>query len=328
MFAGKPVCLELIGSCLPQFFLPALNHLRITTEPPVGNALHIRVWDCIETGISAENFPLSGNPDDFETSEISAEDESLVSERKGKYLGQYDRKTRQLTACVSYADKRPLLHEIGKPLQVLLSVWYLDQNVPLLHAGAVSRNGHGVLMGGVGGSGKTTSSLASTLGGFKFLGDDRLGLQSIDGKYIAHSVFNSVYLDASGRRRFASLQSEMLPPTYSREFKNLLFVHQACPDQIATRTLLKAVLLPKVCDEKQSSYERLSASNALLELAPSSLVMHIGPGHKGMQVMGHLVRQLPCYRFFIGTDLAGVPASMHQLLDELERASDDSLKRN
>ena len=87
------------------------------------------------------------------------------------------------------SSERLSLYERGKPFRVLLSVWLHDRGVQVVHAALVARGDRGVLLPGRGGAGKTTSALTCLLAGFRYLGDDYVGLEGpVDGSFRGHSL--------------------------------------------------------------------------------------------------------------------------------------------
>jgi hypothetical protein len=71
----------------------------------------------------------------------------------------------------------------------------LQRNKLLVHAGSVAaRNGHALLFVGLSGSGKTTSCIALTRAGFRFIADDLVVLSHADGRVIVEGIRENMNL--------------------------------------------------------------------------------------------------------------------------------------
>src|SRR3982751_932901 len=80
--------------------------------------------------------------------------------------------------------------ENGSPLRTILHWWLLSQGLQLVHAAAVGNSTGGVLIGGKGGSGKSTTALACLQSDLSYVGDDYT-LLGLDSGPVVHSLYNS-----------------------------------------------------------------------------------------------------------------------------------------
>jgi len=316
---GLPVCVETVGERVAQHVGSALAHLASTDDASVAPALTVQLWDVDETGIEAP-ARLERHPDGEEEL-IRAPDDSLIVEKRGQSLVALRRDPARIVGCMAYGGHPPLLHEIGKPLQQLFAVWMGDRDIPLMHVAMVAREGRGVLIGGAGGAGKSTTSLACLLGGFDFLGDDRVGLQLADGRYMGHSIFSSTMLFASQFERFPRLAADAVGPSHPRDRKPVVFLARSHGERLARSAVVSAVALPRLADSEATRFRRATGGQALLAIAPSSLILPLGPGARGMRRMADVVRTVPCYWLDLGRDLAAIPDAIQSLLQDAERCA-------
>jgi hypothetical protein len=313
---GRHLHVHTVGERLHAHLTTALAHLENSVAAPASGDLVARMWDTEITGIDHPHYPLTGVPDDPEHIDVS-EDECRVRDLRGQWAAELDRVRSEIVGCARFAAPRPLLHDLGKPLQTLISVWARDLGIPLVHAGMVARDGDGVLLGGAGGSGKSTSTLACVENGFDFLGDDRVGLESDAGNFVGHSIYNSALLDQRQLNHFPAMAAAAeLPSHPTRERKPLVFLNDVYPQRLTAAARVRAVALPRIGAGRGSFIRPAKPAHALRFIAPSSLILPLGPGSLGMAKLAALVRAVPCYWLELGTDLKGVANGIDRILAE------------
>lgn len=312
---GRGVHLQVVGRRLHGHLSAALAHLAGPAVAGTAGDLHICLWDEEVTAIPHPDGALSGIPDDDETVTVSA-DQCRVFERRGQWAVALNRPRREIVGSVRLAAARPLLHDLGKPLQTLMAVWARDLDVPLAHAGLVARDGRGILLGGPGGAGKSTTALACVANGFDFLGDDRVGLEKTDSAFIGHSLYNSVLLERAQLDRFPALiEGARLPVHPLRERKPLVFLEESYPQCLPPSARIQVLGLPRVTGGRASRARPARRAEALRVIAPSSLILPVGPGALGMRRLAELLRHVPCFWLDLGSDLGGVAACIERVLE-------------
>lgn len=316
---GRQFHLHTVGTRLHGFLSAAIAHLPPGTDTAAPGDLSAYLWDEELSGLPCPHAPLPGRSDEDERTTVS-DDQLRVREMRGQWAIDLDRRRGEICGRVRLDAARPLLHDLGKPLQTLISVWARDIGIPLVHAGMVARDGCGVLLAGAGGAGKSTTALACTLAGFDFLGDDRIGLEETGNGLTGHGIYNSVLVDQAQLARFPSLARHATAPQHpTRERKPLVFLNDACPHRLPPSARIQAVALPRVVGGAGTAVRPASAAEALRVMAPSSLILPLGPGPVGMSRMAALVRTVPCFWLDLGTDLDRIPACINVLLDEVRR---------
>ncbi|MEA2488959.1 MAG: hypothetical protein QOH21_751, partial [Acidobacteriota bacterium] len=173
----------------------------------------------------------------------------------------------------------------AKPLQLPLSIFFADRSVDLLHGGLVSLDGNGVLIVGAGGSGKSTLTVASLLEGLQFLGDDCVGVQALDGRFEGSSIFGSSCLDREHLQRFPQLAA---PHNGDAQPKAVLPMAQLFAERMTATTTIRAIVLPRVTHGEHVTLEPASAKEALLALAPSSILKRAVPAAESLARMGRM----------------------------------------
>jgi len=315
-FAGKTGCIRIVGRELAKYLLRPFSHLQI--DQPVSDApeLKIDLWDERETVVLGKAGLTSY---DFQPSwDVKASlDGRFVRHQHFHTTILFDRRTQHITGCMT-GSNRLSLYELGRPLHFPLLLWNNDRGRQAVHAGLVSRDGQGVLFGGAGGSGKSTSVLSCLSAGFNYLSDDYVGLELL-GKslFIGHSFYCSAHLEPDHLERFPFLQSYGIRGKLPQEDKILFLLSQVLPERLERCVPIRAVVLPRIVDIMESQFRRATKGEALLKIAPSSLVMLPQAGTHGFNKIAQLVEQVPCYWLDLGRDLRSIPRRVEELLAEI-----------
>jgi hypothetical protein len=183
----------------------------------------------------------------------------------------------------------------------------------LVHAGAVGFPEGGVLLVGKGGSGKSTSSLASLVNGWRYVSDDYCLLASKNTPYV-YSLYNSAKLNAAHLEKFPTLLPGISNPKELGDEKALLFLHQHQPARLISGFPIKAVFIPRITGRPETVAVPVSPAAALQALAPSSLFQLPGTGRAEFHALAEFVKKVPCYQLELGTILDQIPQTMLAVL--------------
>ncbi len=214
-------------------------------------------------------------------------------------------------------DSRLPYWEHGSPLRSILHWWLLSKGLQLVHAAAVGNSSGGVLIGGKGGSGKSTTALTCLQSDLSYVGDDYT-LLGFDSGPVVHSLYNSAKLNSDHIQRFPSLLPKIANPERLTDEKALLFVNEHYPAKVATRLPVRAILLPRVTGVPETRWKRVSVAMTLAALAPSTIFQLPRAGGEAFKFLATFARQLPCFSLEVGTDLAGIPPVIEGLLAEID----------
>ena len=214
-------------------------------------------------------------------------------------------------------DPRLPYWEKGSPLRTILHWWLLGRGLQLVHAAAVGNSTGGVLIGGKGGTGKSTTALACIESNLSYVGDDYTLLE-LDSVPVVHSIYNSAKLNSDHVQRFPALLTKIDNPERLAEEKALLFVNEHYPSRVATQLPVRAILLPRVTGLEQTSLKRVSVAMALAAMAPSTIFQLPRAGSEALKFLATFARHLPCFSLEVGTDLSTIPPAIEGLLAEIE----------
>jgi hypothetical protein len=316
--AGQSARLRIHGRALAERISRPLAHLRSAGIDPGPARLSIDIWDGAASGV----HPPLGSRTEYLEKQWTVEGEFLSASADGRFvryqrlhaLAWFDRRAGHLIEWWSSAGACTV-GESSKPLRMLLPIWCEQQGMQLIHAGLVSRHGRGVLIAGPSGAGKSTTSLACLAAGFDFLSDDCTGLQESEGLFIGHSLYSSARLERDHLTRFPFLRGHAVASDDRRSGKALLPVAEIYPSRTVRAVPIRAVVLPRVGDSARPRLRAASRGQALLVLAPSTLLTPLSSGRRGLEQLARLVDQVPSYWLELGRDLSLIPGCLERVLE-------------
>lgn len=320
LLAGKTVRLRVAGQELGECLCVPLAHLP--AAPGDGRAPDLTVLAIDRSGFPAPR-PAMPDPACPGAPGVSAQRDILASP-DGRFVCEFDvqsgsvwcldRKTAQVVGAADSAGELAL-RDKGRPLQPLMAFWLDQGRIQPLHAGLVARNGQGVMLAGGGGAGKSTAALCCLTGGFDFLGDDYIVLESAeDGSFTGHSLYSSAFLDPEHLTRFSGLASHAVRGRYAEEDKHLLLLSKLFAGRLPARVPIRYVLLPRVRAGGQARLAVATRGEALRRLVPSCLLRGPRLGREGFNVLVKLVERVECRWLDLGADLEAVPRVVENLL--------------
>lgn len=221
------------------------------------------------------------------------------------------------TAVFWAPDARLPYWEYGSPLRSILHWWLLGRGLQLVHAASVGNSTGGVLIGGKGGSGKSTTALACLQSDLSYVGDDYT-LLGLDAGPVVYSLYNSAKLNSDHVQRFPALAPKIANPERLAEEKALLFVNEHDAAKVTTRLPVRAILLPRVTGLPETRLKRISVAMTLAALAPSTIFQLPRAGGEAFKFLAAFARQLPCFSLEAGTDLSTIPPVIERLLAEID----------
>lgn len=310
--AGRAARLRIVGPGLAEELAAPLAHLQVqgTDDEPF---LTIDVWHEVETEVRLER---TGLPSPLGTYGImtASEDGRFVAEHRPHSTTWLDRRHRRIVAWVASAD-RLHLDERARPWHRVLAVALGDIGVQFIHAGLVAWQRRGALFVGMGGSGKSTASICCLLDGLTYLSDDFAGLAATPaGGFAGHSLYSSALIGLGHMNGHRALAARCRPGHYPDEEKSVVCFSGLDVARLASQVPIEAIILPRVAGTKDTVVRPASARDALLALAPSSLLYLPGVGPRSMERLGALVARVPSYRLELGHDLPQIAAQVTSVL--------------
>lgn len=121
--------------------------------------------------------------------------------------------------------------------------------------------GRGALFTGMGGSGKSTTSICCLLGGLGYLGDDFVGLERVaERRFHGHSLYGAALINLQHMRRFPALAAVSVAGNHAHEEKSVAWLGDVPGARFESTTTIDAVVLPKVrLESDDTTFERVAA---------------------------------------------------------------------
>jgi hypothetical protein len=320
VFAGEQAELRIVGHELGKHILPAFAHL-LQEERELPARLKIDFWHQSETGVPCPIDRIDIPDPDYPAWKkgeygftIGSPADRFMGRRRLQMFMWLDRETQRIIGWAKNGAEFSAL-ERANPVRFPLSVWHSDQGAEVIHAGLVSKNGHGILLGGKGGVGKTTTALACLYAGFEYLGDDYIGLQAADhDAFIGHSLYSSAWLPKDNLVRFPALVAHANRGEYAGRERHLIFLHTLFSGRFASCAAIRTLVLPRITSASAARLRPAKKSEALLRLAPTSMINLPSSGAGVLWNLASLVERVPCYWLELGSDLESVPRCLEEAI--------------
>lgn len=311
-------CLQMrfAGSRLNPLLLPAFEHLSSEGGAITDSGrrvLRLHFWDSKSSGIP---LPVTlPEVTDDETAYYLSDTVKLAVSAGGCLCVVLNTSTNEGIFWTREPQCIPG-YERAAPARVILHWWFAARGAQLVHAAAVAHDNEAVLLVGKSGSGKSTTSLCCMEAGFEFLGDDYC-LIDMAQPFHVHSLFGSAKLVPDNlETRLPTLDgvvSNQHELDSTRYDKAIIFPGEKALWATATPRPIKAILMPEICDAQVSRLEPVSPMQALIAMAPSSLLQMPGFGQQALSELACMVKGLPCYRLLLGKEMSTVPLAVRDL---------------
>jgi hypothetical protein len=311
---GHTIRISFAGSALIWKLTRALTHL--SSEPSLFPAFSIFVWDSASTGIALPEPP--GDVQKF------LERREMCGVKGDQIFAAFEFAER-MRLSILHRQKHLAVHWVPDSTSVpfyesaasfltILHWWMRDHEQQLAHAAAIGTASGGILLGGKGGSGKSTTTLACLASGLRCAGDDYVLVGPSDPS-LARTVYNTAKLESHHLlRAFPALVRAVGNPGEMEREKAILFLHEHFPEALIPGFPIKAIVLPRVSGSTASRLTEVSPAFGLTAIAPSSMFQLRWSGPEDFRRIASVVRQVPNYILELGTELEEIPELIFGLL--------------
>jgi len=311
--AGLPIRLRFAGPALEGPMSLPFAHLEIEPTPA---ALTVFLWDSDSTASSPPKPPW-GLDAYLQHGRVKGHFEDglyAIFQRGSQSLLVLDADRGRGFFWIGSAGRLEML-DFGSPLRALLHIWLDLQGVQLVHSAAVGRPDGCVLIAGNAGAGKSSTALACIPSALGHLGDDYC-LVSDGAPPRVSSLYSSAKIDISTLARMPGLGRLIIPTPTSTAPKALLDLHAKAPEKLIPSAELRAIVLPSITGDSETSFRRSTRPEALAGLAPSTMLQLPGTSEATLTRLSALARAVPAYRLEAGTDPATIPPAIERILEE------------
>lgn len=309
-FDGHSICIESTNPSLLSALTRAFAFLKVdklTTE--------LELLILIDSGDTVWDRPTEVPSIRFHTT--SADEYcnyQAGSKNIAATLSYYDRQSGQAFFWI----QRPLglpWYEIASPFKTILNWWLTSQSIVLVHAATIGNTHSGILLVGKGGKGKTSTALTAFLHpSLYYLADDYVPLKIENKQVRAITCYGTAKVDDHAQERFPHLATNTVRFN-PRDEKSILFPHENMAEKCILESEISAIVTPHIANTLTSSWVRISPAQALLALAPSTM-LQLSQGTNSdtlFKQLTKLVQRLPSFQLSLGTD----PVEIAQTIDHM-----------
>lgn len=230
------------------------------------------------------------------------------------YWQIYDRQTATGLQIMQGPDRHPVW-DAGSPLRNFLQWRLASRGGALVHAGTLGIEDKGVLLAGVGGSGKSGTVLSGMMAGLTTVGDDYVFVRRDSLR--AYGLFETLKQDETGLRRLGLFGHPALPEKTNWQNKYQFFMRDLGLKPQPQSLSLNALLLPGISEQARTTFAPVSAKDAFLALAPSGVTQIPGDRPLLYATAAEIARRLPCYTMQLGAEPAEISAAITQFILDL-----------
>ncbi len=312
VLAGRRVHLCTPSKPLRDQFLPSLSHLL---QKETSDEAELTIWYAADSDLPKKLNapPWQGFNGQGYNETLCQDDVQLFFQPWQTQLFLYSRSKKTGIYWVQKTEDVPWW-ETTFSFRILFHLWTHDLPSQLVHAGAMAKNGKGVLIPGQSGSGKSTSCLNLLQAGYDYLGDDYVWVE-LGEKIKVFSLYQSAKIEADNlHERFSDWIPYMSNPTNYLQQKAIFDIKNLYPNAGITSTEIKAILLPKVAHQEWTRFEKANPTHALMATAPTTL--HHLPHNREIsyQKMMKISTSLPNYHWRLGSDKEQFITSFHNFI--------------
>jgi hypothetical protein len=214
--------------------------------------------------------------------------------------------------------------ERAAPIREALQLLMAARGRLMTHAGAVGRDGRGVLLVGRGGSGKSTLALSCALAGMEIVADDYVLLEP--DSLSVHAMQSTAKLTEDSAARLGvpagAIDAAGFEATLEGPAKALVELRELVPGKLQRHLRISAVIAPSPPSLSANgrpgpAVRRISAAEGLRALAPSTIIQAGLGGGGSLATLADLVRRVPSYALELSPDPAANAAAVDRLVAEL-----------
>jgi hypothetical protein len=313
--AGQIVLLRFSSTRLEGLLFRAFSHL----ERGVGGCpdLTIDVWDALSAGRPPPAVAgLGGGPSHF----FAGEGFVALHQPVADILSVLAMGERRGWFSMPSGDHLPYWDR-ASPFRHLLGWWLEAHGYEQVHAAAVGTTSGGVLFVGPGGSGKSTTALASLLDTrLRYAGDDYVAVDPDPVPWL-HSLYCSAKLEPDHLARMPHLKDAIANFGSPADDKAVLYVDQAFPDRVTNGFQIRGIVIPRIVNRQASRVLPASHASALKAFAPSTVLQRRPPRAESLSALVRLVERLPAFVLELGATIDTLPGAVYDLLHRIETES-------
>jgi hypothetical protein len=203
------------------------------------------------------------------------------------------------------------------PFRTIINWYFYSYDFQPVHAAAVGNQNGCVILVGKGGSGKSCTALSCLNSDLNYMGDDFVLVKINNLHPEVYSLYNVAKLEQNDMNRFPYLRDYDDFPDHAVNEKLQIFINQIYPEKILLNAPLRAVMVPKIVNKRETTILPVSKETALKALVPSTINLLRGEEIRPFKKMSDLIRKVPCYLIEIGDNHHLIPGEIQKHLNKL-----------
>jgi hypothetical protein len=191
------------------------------------------------------------------------------------------------------------------------------QRLYSLHSAALYSNGIGYIFSGESGSGKTTTSLSMVSEGYKYVSDDAVLLEEINGDIIAHSLYKTFNIDRGTAKLFPDVVKEEDIPVKNGK-KVTVDISEKFPDSFIPYLKPDVIIFPRITSDDKSQIYPISQTEVYMRLL-RQIVLSVDKDvvKNQLKAIEKLVKQMQGFDLLSGRDVYENPKKIINLISEV-----------
>ena len=302
---GHHVAMRFAGEAFTGEVLPAMRHL--VAEPEAQADLTLHFWDEASTGVGIIPFPWPSKVG-WGNVVLGAQEDGLRATYRADNGLVTILDAAQGVGFVWMKDARATdRHDRAAPLRSLFAAYFAPRGMAVTHGAAMGRDGRGILLGGRGGSGKSTTSLLCLEAGLDFVGDDYLLVDPL--RPFVHSLYATGKVLPESQVRMPQLGGmfEAAAEGVDAGDKAIVYLYPQMAAQLSQGLEIAALMLPTVTGRRDTTAVPITGMAALRGLAPSTVFQNGDEAQRTLMLLAKLASRVPCYRLELGLELSQIP---------------------
>ena len=251
--------------------------------------------------------------------EAGSIDEALMIESDSRFWAYWSADNRDAFVWIPDLN-RLAAWEKAAPIKALLHGISSAFGMQLLHGGGVGTKQGGVLLAGPGGAGKSTTAICCIGSNLKYLADDYCLLDQRDEPTL-HNLYTSAKLRPENLHRFQHIRDLFSWEPTQLGSKPTIFVHERFAQSTIDSFPIRALVVPNVTGEVDTTWERCRVGDAWRAIAPSTIAQLPLCERKAFDQVSRLIHRLPTYRLHSGTDLSRIPQRIEEIIADATQSA-------
>jgi len=206
--------------------------------------------------------------------------------------------------------------ELAAPLRRLIHWRSLDAPRLIVHGAALRFDGIGLLLTGLSGSGKSTTTARALDSGLESAGDDMVLVDLAGPKPVAHALFDVVKIDTKAREGLGFVDWVEWRDIDIGTGKKRCPISAIRPGAFVRSMEIDAILMPTITGGEESRIVPVRAIEVARAMAPSTMQILRGGERKTLAKMAQLAHRADCHRLMLGTDAREVAECLKHFCGE------------